>query len=236
MLFNFVSNQINQIKKCAVTSIKTFEREQTFSNKISMKTKPALTKFEIHPLLKERWSPRAFSDQMIETEKLQRMFEAARWAPSSSNEQPWSFIVGRKGDSVYANIFSTLVEFNQLWAASAPVLILAIARKSSIKNPEKENHSARYDLGQAIAYLTFQAAADGLFVHQMGGFDLKKAAELFNVPENHLVVTVTAVGYIGDPEILHPNLKPMEYAERLRKPLTEQVFGTKFGESIDFVE
>lgn len=198
--------------------------------------KSAQTDFKLHPLISERWSPRAFNGEPVEIEKLQRIFEAARWAPSSSNEQPWRFIVGFKGDDVYDKIFSTLVEFNQLWASTAPVLILALTRKSSSKNPEKENHSARYDLGQALAYLTFQAMSEGLFVHQMGGFDMSMAAELLKVPADFHVVTVSAIGYIGDPEVLHPNLKKMEYATRTRQPLAEMVFSETFGQAPSWIK
>ena len=198
--------------------------------------KSAHTDFILHPLLSERWSPRAFNSEAVENEKLQRIFEAARWAPSSSNEQPWRFIVGIKGDDAYDKIFSTLVEFNQLWAATAPVLILALARKSSSKNPGKENHSAKYDLGQALAFLTFQAMSEGLYVHQMGGFDLSKAAELFEVPADFHVVTISATGYIGDPEVLHPNLKKMEYAPRTRQPLAEMVFSETFGHAASWIK
>ncbi|PKP52120.1 MAG: nitroreductase [Bacteroidetes bacterium HGW-Bacteroidetes-1] len=201
-----------------------------------MSTKLAKTNFEIHPLLKKRWSPRSFSKQEVEAEKLQSMFEAARWAPSSSNEQPWRFIVGIKGDATYQRIFSILVEFNQLWTITAPILILAIARKSSVKRPDKENISARYDVGQAMAYLTFQASSDGLYVHQMGGLDTQKAAEIFDVPKDYVVLTASAIGYIGDPEALHPNLIKMEKDARERNPLNEQVFESSFGNPSNFVK
>lgn len=201
-----------------------------------MNSKPAITALNIHPIIKERWSPRAFDGRPVEQEKLQRMFEAARWAPSSSNEQPWRFMLGLKGDGVYDAIFSTLVEFNQLWAETAPVLLLAIAKKTSAKNPGKENKAAVYDVGQAIAYLTFQAAADGLYVHQMGGFNTEMAAQLLAVPSDYAVITASAVGYIGNPEILHPNLKDMEVADRQRQPLESIVFHEKFGEPASFAQ
>ncbi len=201
-----------------------------------MHIKTAVTTLPLHPHLIHRWSPRAFSPQKVSVEQLTSIFEAARWSPSSSNEQPWRFVVGCKGDETYERIFSTLVEFNQLWAGTAPVLFLAIAKKTSNKNPEVENRSARYDLGQSLAYLTFQAMEEGLFVHQMAGFDTQKAAELFHVPSDHEVVTVSAVGYEGDPEVLHPNLKESELAPRERKPLSELVFSTRFGETASFIK
>lgn len=197
--------------------------------------KVAKPDYEVMPLIVRRWSPRAFEDRAVEKDKLQRIFEAARWSPSSSNEQPWRFIVGFKGDEIYEKIFSTLVEFNQLWAGSAPVLFLAITKTSSAKSPGKENKSAPYDLGQAMAYLTLQAMHEGLYIHQMGGFDTSKAAELFALPHDFKVVTANTIGYPGNPETLHPNLKNMETSPRERKPLGELVFGEAFGRSADFL-
>jgi nitroreductase len=172
---------------------------------------------------------------MVEKEKLQRIFEAARWAPSSSNEQPWRFIVGFSNDEVYQKIFSTLVKFNQLWAGSAPVLFLAIAKTSSDKNPGKENKSAIYDLGQAMAYLTMQAMHEGLYVHQMGGFDAQRAAEIFGLTDEYKVITANTLGYQGHPEILHPNLQTMELSARERKPLKHLVFDQVFGQGASFL-
>ncbi|RLD60181.1 MAG: nitroreductase [Bacteroidetes bacterium] len=192
--------------------------------------KETKTNYDIHPLLKKRWSPRAFSEKPVEKEKLQSIFEAVRWSPSASNEQPWAFIIGKKGDETYDGIMSTLVEFNQIWSQFAPVLILSCARKDLIKG-DGENFSRMYDVGQAVAYLSFQAASEGLYVHQMTGFDAGKTNKLFHVPDNFEAVSVIAVGYIGDPKILHPNLEKMEYADRIRKPLKEFIFSSKFGVS-----
>jgi nitroreductase len=189
----------------------------------------AITNYDINPLLKKRWSPRAFSEKPIENEKLQRMFEAARWSPSASNEQPWAFIVGKKGDETYNNIMSTLVEFNQIWSQFAPMLVLSCAKKDVIKG-EGENLYRKYDIGQAVAHLTFQAASEGIYVHQMAGFDAEKTNKLFHIPANFEAVTVLAIGHIGDPKILHPKLEKLEYADRVRKPLEEFIFSGKFGE------
>jgi nitroreductase len=197
-----------------------------------MLNKTAPTDYNLHTLLKARWSPRAFAPKAVETEKIRRMLEAARWSPSSSNEQPWRFIVGTNNDETYKKIFDTLVEFNQLWAKTAPLLMLAIGNTRSLKDPSKPNNIYKYDVGQAVAHLTFQATADGLYVHQMGGFDTKKAAEVFDVPAGFEVLTAIAVGYIGDPEVLHPNLKSMEYNERERQALEKMVFAGKFGDSL----
>ncbi|MBN1340052.1 MAG: nitroreductase family protein [Bacteroidales bacterium] len=197
--------------------------------------KEAITIFNVHPLLKRRWSPRAFSDRAIEKEKVQRMFEAARWAPSSMNEQPWRFIMGLKGDSTYEVIFSSLVEFNRLWAGTAPMLTISCGKMiHSGKNEGKPNESFAYDVGQSLAHLTFQAMSDGLFVHQMGGFDKESLQESFKIPDQYSPLTVFAAGYPGDPGVLHPNLRKMEYGDRIRKDFHSFVFMGEFGKSSDF--
>jgi len=194
--------------------------------------KKAQTTLAIHPVLKNRWSPRAFNGELIEKDKIDRMFEAARWSPSASNEQPWRFIVGIKGDETYQKIFDTFGEFNQLWTATAPILALTVGYTKSMKNSTLPNPTYTYDVGQAIAHLSFQAHADGLHVHQMAGFDAAKAEKIFDVPADFKVLTAFAVGYIGDPEILHPNLKKTEYGMRVRRPISETVFTGKFGEAL----
>lgn len=187
---------------------------------------------DIQPLLASRWSPRAFSDRKVEPEKLKSIFEAARWTASSSNLQPWYFLVGIKGDEVYSKIFDTLVEFNQLWAQTAPVLFLAISKRT---NPKGEpNMSSNYDLGQSVAMLSIQAISEGIYVHQMGGFDAAKASEILEIPADFEVKVAIAMGYQGDPEVLHPNLKKLEYTERSRRPLCEIVYTGKFGETASF--
>ncbi|MHC1776814.1 MAG: nitroreductase family protein [Lentimicrobium sp.] len=196
-----------------------------------MHIKTAQTDFPILNLLRDRWSPRAFKNQMVEKEKLQRLFEAARWAPSASNLQPWRFILGIKGDDTYNKIAGTLVEFNQLWALNAPILILAISKNTNLRG--EPNVSALYDLGQSVAHLTIQASADDLHVHQMGGFSSSQAADLFEIPVDFSVVTVIAIGYIGDPEILHDNLKKMEITARERRQSIDSVFTGSFGHAAD---
>jgi len=192
--------------------------------------KPARAKYQLHSLLSNRWSPRAFSNKKVEKEKLQRIFEAARWAPSASNEQPWSFIVGESGDETFNKIFETLVEFNQLWVKTAPVVILALGKADSVKSG-KENAWFKYDVGQSVAHLTFQASYEGLWLHQMGGFDGKKAKQLFDIPDGYEVVSAVAIGYMGDYHLLHPNLQKLEVTERERKNMDKFVFSNKFGET-----
>jgi nitroreductase len=197
------------------------------------KIKEPATNYKIHSLLCKRWSPRAFSGSPVEPDKLQRIFEAARWTASSSNLQPWFFLIGLKEDEVYHSIFSTLAEFNQLWAGTAPILLLAISKKATPRGDL--NKSSNYDLGQSVAMLSIQATAEGLYVHQMGGFNSEQAAILLEIPQEYEVNVAIAMGYLGNPEILHPNLKKLEYAERSRRPLEETVFTGKFGNKASFI-
>ena len=177
----------------------------------------------LHNVIAQRWSPRAFSDKPVSSADLTRIFDAARWAASSFNEQPWRFIVGRKGDATYKKIFDTLVEFNQGWAASAPVLILSAAKKTFSHNGSPNAYGV-HDTGAATATLSIQATALGMHTHGMAGFDKDKARAAFHIPEDFDIGAVTAIGYLGDPETLPDGLKTQETAVRTRKPLEEVVF------------
>ena len=195
--------------------------------------KPAPAQYNIHELLIRRWSPRAFSSQPVEAEKLKRLFEAARWSPSASNEQPWFFIVGIRPDDSWNRIFETLEEFNQKWCHVVPVLALAVGRKNLVKK-EGNNQWYRYDVGQSLAHLTFQAMTDGLWVHQMGGFDQELAARKFSIPENYEAITTFVVGYQGDYNQLHPRLIKSELNPRERKSFDKFIFTEKFGNPFTF--
>jgi len=170
-----------------------------------------------------RWSPRAFSHRPVAGEDLKKIFEAARWAASSYNEQPWRFLLGHRGDSTYQKIFDSLVEFNQGWAKSAPVLILSAASKHFAHN-KSPNHFAIHDTGAATAYLVLQATALGLHAHSMAGFDQEKARAAFGIPDSFHIGAVTALGHPGDPDTLPEGLREQELAPRQRKPLGEIVF------------
>jgi nitroreductase len=182
----------------------------------------------LHPVIAHRWSPRAFADKPVSSDDLKKIFEAARWAASSFNEQPWRFLVGRKGDETYKKIFDTLVEFNQGWAKSAPVLVLSAAKKTFTHNGSPNNYGV-HDTGAATATLTLQATALGLHTHGMAGFDTAKARAAFNIPDDFEIGAVTAIGYLGDAETLPEGLKTQETAPRSRKPLEEVVF-SEWGE------
>jgi len=177
----------------------------------------------VHEQILRRWSPRAFADKPVSAASLKTIFTAAAWAASSYNEQPWRFFVGRKGDSTYQKIFDSLVEFNQSWAKSAPVLILSVASKKFAHNGSPNNYGI-HDTGAATAYLSLQATILGMHTHSMAGFDHNKARQLFNVPDDYEIGAVTALGYFGDPSILPEHLRQTEEAPRQRKPLNEFVF------------
>ncbi|MGO9339850.1 MAG: nitroreductase family protein [Terracidiphilus sp.] len=176
------------------------------------------------PLFHTRWSPRAFSDREVSPADLAKVFEAARWAASSYNEQPWRFLVGTRGSEAYKRIFDSLGPFNQIWAAKAPVLILGVA-KTKFSHNDSPNRVALYDLGAAASYLTLQATALGLATHQMAGFDPEAARKSFAVPEDYIFGAVIALGYQDDPSSL-PNeqFRTQEVAPRSRKSFKDFVF------------
>ena len=174
-------------------------------------------------LLSQRWSPRAFSDKEIPSADLEKLFVAASWAASSFNEQPWRFFLGRRGDATHKKIFDSLVEFNQMWAKSAPVLVLSIA-KMVFSHNASPNAFGLHDTGAATAYLALQATVLGLHAHSMAGFDKAKARDSFGVPPEYEIGSVTAVGYLGDPASLPEAYREKELEPRTRKPVTEIVF------------
>jgi nitroreductase len=193
--------------------------------------KPTANDHPIHDVLRARWSPRAFAARPVTDDELFSLFEAARWAPSGGNSQPWSFIVARANDaSAHARMVSVLNPPNAVWAAAAPLLILAIARRE--RSPGVDNLWASYDLGQAMAHLSVQASALGLVVHQMGGFNRQSAREQFQVPEGYDPLVVAAVGAAGDPAALPEELRNREMQPRTRKALTEFVFEGMWEQSI----
>jgi len=186
--------------------------------------KPAETGHPIHELLARRWSPHAFAERAVEREKLASLLEAARWAPSSYNEQPWVFIVATKDEpEEYSRLLSCLVEGNQRWAKSAPVLMLSVA-KLNFDRGGKPNAHAWHDVGLAAMSLVVQATALGLWVHQMAGIEPEKARELYRIPEGWEAVAGFALGYYGDANALSDRLRQRETAPRSRKPLESFVF------------
>lgn len=170
----------------------------------------------IHPLLEKRYSPRAFSEQSISRTDLELLFEAARWSPSSRNEQPWRFVFATKENAEsYQQMLHILNDWNQQWAQSAPVLMLAVAKKQ-FNHKNRDNEHALYDLGQAVAHLTFQASALGLFLHQMGGFSKQNASQWLGIPEGYEPVTMIALGYKGELERIPESYRADENKPRVR--------------------
>ncbi|MGE5401754.1 MAG: nitroreductase family protein [Ignavibacteriales bacterium] len=183
----------------------------------------------LNETIKKRLSPRAFSGKAIEEDVIISLFEAARWAPSGGNEQPWRFIFASINDLENFNkIVDTMSEGNRAWARNAPLLIIGITKLD--RGISKQlNKYAYYDLASAVAYLTIQATTVDLFVHQIGGFNPAIIREQFEIPDNYDPAILLAVGYRGDPGTLPENLRVRELAPRIRKPLEELVFSGKFG-------
>lgn len=178
------------------------------------------------PTLLKRWSPRSFSDKPVPAADLEKVFEAARWAASSYNEQPWRYIIGFQGDDAYGKIFSVLVPFNQAWAKTAPVLILGFASTKFAHNGQ-ENRFALHDLGAASAYLCLEAAELGIYTHSMAGLDYEAAVKVFEVPSDFVAGAVIALGYQGEPAALgNEQMIAQEESARRRRQLSEFVFSS----------
>jgi len=194
----------------------------------------ATTDVPVHELIRNRWSPRAFADKPVSAEILRSLFEAARWAPSSNNEQPWAYLVATRDDAEnFAKMLSVLVEFNANWARNAPVLALSVAHLKTQQG--KPNGVALHDVGSATAQLTFEANSRGLLVHQMAGFDAEKARQAFAIPADWQPVAAMALGYPGDPASLSDRLRERELAPRMRKPVSEFVMSGGWGHTAPFV-
>jgi nitroreductase len=197
--------------------------------------KPAPFDYPIDDLVSHRWSPRAFAREPVPADVLRSLFEAARWAPSSNNEQPWAYLVATQDDAEnFAQMVSVLVEFNANWAKKAPVLALAVSALSFAKNGAP-NRNAQYDTGAASALLSVEATSRGLFVHQMAGFDPEKARQVFRIPAGWDAIAAMAIGYPGDPATLPPPYQDREAAPRARKPLREFVMTGQWGHTATFL-
>jgi nitroreductase len=198
--------------------------------------KPAETKHSIIEPLANRWSPRAFSDKPVEQDKLNRIFEATRWAASSFNEQPWRFIIANKDQpEQYQRVLQCLVEKNQQWAQQAPVIGLTLAKKT-FTHGGKPNRVYIHDVGLAMGNFCAQATAEGLYIHQMAGIDPQAVVDTFDVPEDFEAVAGLALGYGGEPDQLPEDwMRDAEKQPRTRQPFDKFVFTGKFGEPSDLV-
>ena len=193
------------------------------------KVAPALE--GVHDLIRRRWSPRAFSGRAVTPEQLRVLLDAAHWSASSYNEQPWRFIVTTKSNpEAYQRMLSVLVERNQQWAKSAPVLMLTVA-KTAFSHSGQPNRFAIHDIGMALATLMIQATFMGLHVHAMAGYDRDRARSTFGIPADYEPGAAVAIGYFGDTEALPPEFRDSELALRQRKPLNEFVFGEEWGKA-----
>lgn len=198
--------------------------------------KPATTNHPIHTILETRWSPRAFNpNRNIEHDVALRVLEAARWAPSSYNEQPWRLIVALKQDQdQYQRLLEGFNEFNQSWAKTATMLIAACTLDNFSRN-NKPNPHAGHDLGQALAHLTFQAEAEGLRVHQCAGIHPEIWIKHFDIPQGVTPLTGVVIGYQEQADTLPDQLRDKETEPRTRKPLAETTFTKNFGNPAHFI-
>lgn len=190
----------------------------------------------VHELITKRWSPYSFDSRSVTDEDLRSLFEAARWAPSSYNEQPWNYIVAKKENpEEFQRLLSCLVDGNQVWAKAAPVLALGIAKLRFARN-DQPNRAAIHDLGLAAGNLVVEATARGLWVHQMIGILPDKAREIYAIPEGYEPLTGIAIGYAGDPRALPEGLRDRDLARRPRKPLKEFVFSQTWGNVSEIIK
>lgn len=197
--------------------------------------KPADTQYPILDVIKNRFSPRIFDTRPIEHDKLMTVLEAARWAASAMNTQPWRFIIATRDNEVeFEKMLGILKEGNQTWAKNAPVLLLAVARDEH-DGGYKNGHAA-HDTGQALANLALQATELDLFVRMMGGFYPDKAREVYNIPEGYTPITSLALGYLGTLEQLEERLQEREQTPRSRKTLSELVFAGDWNNTAEFVK
>jgi nitroreductase len=195
--------------------------------------KPANADYPIHDLIRERWSPRAFDDRPVERGQLVSLFEAARWAPSSGNEQPWRFVLAERhsDQAAFDRLIGALNESNQIWARFAPVVGFSVA--SMIwERTGRPNRHAWHDVGLSMSMLLVEATSRGLFVHQMAGYDAQKAREVCAIPEGFEPVAAFVIGYPGPIERLDERNQTREVAARTRRPVSQSAFQGRWGASL----
>ncbi len=198
--------------------------------------KDAVTDHPVNTLLATRWSPYAFADQRVTSDDLRALFEAARWAPSSYNEQPWTYVVASRHDAPdeFVRLLSCLNDGNQTWARHASVLALGVVTLRFTRN-DKPNVAAQHDLGLAAGNISVEATARGLVVHQMIGILPDRARDVYAIPEGSEALTGLAIGYPGDAQTLPEGLRERDLAPRKRKPLSAFVFAERWGRSAPLV-
>jgi nitroreductase len=190
---------------------------------------PRQSQYDINPLLLHRWSPRAMSGEEISDTELMRLFEAARWAPSSYNGQPWRFIYAKRNSEPWDKLFSLMVDFNKSWAKNAAVLVVVISRKN-FEHDEKPSVTHQFDAGAAWENLALQGETQGLVTHGMQGFDYEKARRDLSIPDTFDVLAMVAIGKPAPKEILPTEVQQREQASD-RKPLAEIIMEGQFKET-----
>lgn len=188
--------------------------------------KKRIPEHDINPVFIGRWSQRGMSGEEITDKELMRLFEAAKWAPSSFNDQPWRFIYAKKGTKHWGNLFNLLVDANKVWAKNASILILVVSHKNFEYN-NSPNRTSSFSAGSAFENLSLQAAELGLVSHAMAGFDYEKARKSLGVPDDYSVEAIVAIGKYASKDSLPEELKKMEEPS-LRKPLKELIMEGKF--------
>jgi len=216
-----------------LNEVKTiFIIETTLNIKIALlMKKPAITEQPIHSILSDRWSSRAYDpDQLVSQESFLSLMEAARWSPSCMGDQPWQFITFHKKDATsWTQALNCLSVGNQNWAMDASILILACARQSFSSN-QKPNRWSQYDTGAACENICLQATSLGLVAHQMGGFDVEKSRQLFQIPSQYDLMSFIAIGYPLAIEKISAEALVKEKEARKRKPLREIFYTNQWGE------
>jgi nitroreductase len=187
---------------------------------------PRQPNYSIQPYILNRWSSRAMSGEAITSDELMPLFEAARWAPSSYNAQPWRFIYAYRDTDAWKPLFDLLVPFNQSWALQAAALIVVVA-KTTFDHNSKPSVTHAFDTGAAWENLALEASARGLVAHGMEGFDYQAAKEILHVPDDHVVLAMIAIGKPGRREDLPTNLQSREEPSD-RRPLSEIVMEGTF--------
>ena len=197
--------------------------------------KRASSDHPIQELIASRWSPYAFESRPVSKADARSLFEAARWAASSYNEQPWSYLVATQDEpDEFQRLLSCLVEGNQVWAKAAPLLAISVA-SLNFKLNGKPNTAAIHDVGIAACSLTFEATARGLAVHQMIGILPERVRELYGIPDGYEAMTALAVGYVGDPNRLPEKLRERDLTVRARRPLNEFIFSGRWSRASELI-
>lgn len=188
----------------------------------SITQKAPQTKTEVHPLIQKRWSPRAFANRSITDEQMEELFEAASWAASAFNEQPWRYVYAHRGTAAFEQLAAALSPGNKDWAAKAAVLVVSL-QKQNYSHNGKTNYWSMHDTGMANAQLLLQAAYRDIYGHAMAGFDSDQIIDFLDLEDDRSPVCMLALGYLGQPESLPEPLRQRELAKRHRRPVSDFV-------------